>query len=97
MLKHGEENELHGIATLVGKVLPAFYPQLSYVEEGWFIMRNEAGQNLVVVSPDGTLTLTANSIACHSIEIKCPHNEKNMCLQYIISSQPITSPKFCLK
>ena len=53
-LEHGTKNEVNGIATLVGMVIPHYFPNLHYVEEGSHIVMNK-DQPLLFVSPDGSL------------------------------------------
>lgn len=52
-MQNGRENEIHAIATLASKFLPAFYPDLGYVEEGCY-MESYQNEPFVVVSPDGS-------------------------------------------
>jgi hypothetical protein len=51
--QHGTLNEPNCIATLVGKVLPALYPEICFYKEGCYVV--EEGDNpYLVVSPDGS-------------------------------------------
>ena len=82
-LDHGTRNEKHAVATLSGKFLPIFYPELNYVEEGCYLVDGQTKSHLLEVSPDGSLkfrgcvenncqpdrTLQDNPIL--AVEIKC--------------------------
>jgi hypothetical protein len=72
-MEHGIKNEINGLATLITKYVPVFYPELVYKEDGCEIIRLE--NCVAVVSGDGTLCLqqTPESLP-HTIavEIKCP-------------------------
>ncbi|KAK7092212.1 hypothetical protein V1264_008000 [Littorina saxatilis] len=75
-LEHGQRNELNAVATLVGKIFPAFYPHLRYIEEGCIVLeRND--KNFLVVSPDGSGRTDAHETACLGLEIKCPYTQKS--------------------
>ena len=54
-LDHGTRNEKHAVATLSGKFLPIFYPELNYVEEGCYLVPGHTNPHLLEVSPDGSL------------------------------------------
>ena len=83
-LDHGTRNEKHAVATLSGKFLPIFYPELNYVEEGCYLVDGQTKSHLLEVSPDSSLkfrvsvenncqtdrTLQDNPIL--AVEIKCP-------------------------
>lgn len=68
-MKHGSENEINAVATLVSKILPSLYPEETYVEEGCEILK-AGDKTFMVVSPDGS-TLVDNETV-KAIEIKCP-------------------------
>jgi hypothetical protein len=53
-MEHGTQSEIHAIATLVGKVLPFYYPDLKYIEEGTHIVQCQETP-FILVSPDGSL------------------------------------------
>ena len=70
-MKHGTENEINALATLVGKVVPSLYPNLCFVEEGFYEMTTE-NQPFFIVSPDGSLRSSPlGDIKC-MLEFKCP-------------------------
>ena len=46
-----QKNEINATATLACKIMPAYFPDLSYVEEGCYLL-NEQGSDFMVVSPD---------------------------------------------
>ncbi|KAH3898006.1 uncharacterized protein LOC127864724 [Dreissena polymorpha] len=72
-MKHGVENEINAVATLVGKVIPVLFPGMIFCEEGCVISSDDSGNTFCVVSPDGSLrqdtSLLSTSMA---VEIKCP-------------------------
>ncbi|CAG2256016.1 unnamed protein product [Mytilus edulis] len=75
-MEHGTVSEIHAIATLTTKVLPLYYPNLAYIEEGAHVI-NSNGTPLILVSPDGSLgkmnmdgiDIPTPVVAC---EFKCP-------------------------
>ncbi|XP_053397710.1 uncharacterized protein LOC128556471 [Mercenaria mercenaria] len=75
-LKHGTENEPNAVATLVGKFLPVFHPDLSFIEVGCCLLSGNVdfGKPLIAVSPDGSLCRgDNNNERVAAIEIKCPY------------------------
>ena len=54
-MEYGTLHEIDGIATVVGRILPAFYPNVEYFEEGCVRMSLDDQQSFFVVSPDGSL------------------------------------------
>lgn len=74
-MRHGTENEENAIATIVGKVMPVFFPTLTFKEEGCVVIK-ESEKPIMVVSPDSSLrqgtSLSSTKIA---VEIKCPVNK----------------------
>ena len=81
---HGSENEQHAIATLIGTILPVYYPSACYVEEGCYLVQSHTSEKTILeVSPDGSIrdvvysietgepTLMGDPLA--AIEIKCPY------------------------
>lgn len=72
-MKHGKENEINAVATLVGKVMPVLYPSLVFCEEGCVVFNDENLNPFFVVSPDGNLTKNSSMESTElAIEIKCP-------------------------
>lgn len=70
-MQNGRENEIHAIATLASKFLPAFEPDLGYVEEGCY-MESYQNEPFVVVSPDGSCrNIFDQEKASFGLEIKC--------------------------
>ena len=62
-MKHGRENEINAVATLVGKLLPVYNPTVVFVEEGCnqIPYANNKEAVLMAVSPDGSgFDLTRN-------------------------------------
>lgn len=65
-MDHGTQCEVHAIATLTTKVLPFFYPQLKFIEEGAHEVCSD--KPFILISPDGSL----GSAELHSIEPPLP-------------------------
>ena len=82
---YGTDNEINALATLASMVMPAYFPDCYYVEEGCYTNSGEKRDILLVVSPDGSirevektsgyLTGVGNAIA--AIEVKCPFPKEN--------------------
>lgn len=53
-MQHGTDSEIHAIATLVGKVLPFYFPKLQYVEESAHEIKRD-DEPFFLISPDGSL------------------------------------------
>ncbi|OWF49631.1 hypothetical protein KP79_PYT22905 [Mizuhopecten yessoensis] len=76
LMKHGSDNEINAVATLVSKVLPDFLPRYSFFEEGCYIVFQENTLALLV-SPDGIIRSASNPIdvqcpiPTYGLEIKC--------------------------
>ena len=71
-MEYGSENVINAIATLVSKVLPVFWPNPHYVEEGRYpISAGEPGVPMVI-SPDGSCRESVNERAIFAVEGKCP-------------------------
>ena len=69
-LDHGVKNEINCVATLVSKVLPVYFPELSYKEEGCNI--EVIGNAFFVCSPDGSCAIGGDGDPVLSCEFKCP-------------------------
>ena len=54
-LQHGVKHEINAVATLIGRFLPAFYPEAIFIEEGCYIIPGVRSDILGVVSPDGSI------------------------------------------
>ncbi|CAG2194451.1 unnamed protein product [Mytilus edulis] len=77
-MKHGTENEIHALATLHSKVMPAFFPNLTYYEEG-IHMITANNKNIIGVSPDGSIRRSENLSGViedivYAVECKCPYS-----------------------
>ena len=72
-LEYGCANEINAVATVVGKVLPVYFPKLRWVEAGCFKM--DGFDVSCIVSPDGLL-IDMNGKVIASVEIKCPYFTK---------------------
>lgn len=51
LFDHGTKNEPNALATLVGRVLPTFYPYFDYIEEGCYMVDGNMVQSLAEVAP----------------------------------------------
>ncbi|KAK7507914.1 hypothetical protein BaRGS_00000879 [Batillaria attramentaria] len=80
-MQHGSDNEINAIATLVAKVLPVFFPNTAYVEEGCELLHLNQDP-FMVISPDGSVreiqaeTSRPSDAALMAVEIKCPYPDK---------------------
>ncbi|XP_053404619.1 uncharacterized protein LOC128558653 [Mercenaria mercenaria] len=70
-MKYGTDHEIDGIATVVGRVLPALYHDQEYFEEGCIEVPYGDKKSFLVVSPDGSLREDANSEPTMMYENKC--------------------------
>ena len=74
--QHGTQNEPNCIATLVGKVLPALFPDVMYYELGCYVM-DEDDAPFVVVSPEGSgRNIDDEQKISFAFELKCPMPDK---------------------
>ena len=72
----GISNEINAMTTLVTKILPLYYPNIKYTEEGCYVIE-ESGHALFVVSPDGGgKDMDAEEI-CMAFGFKCPRPGKS--------------------
>ena len=75
LMQYGTENEKHALATLVGVVMPIWFPGMIYVEEGAYFI-DDGDKHMVEVSPDGSIRAMKDgemgppSVA---VELKCPN------------------------
>ncbi|VDI80060.1 Hypothetical predicted protein [Mytilus galloprovincialis] len=80
-MKYGTDNEINAIGTLVSKILPIFYPNFSYVEEGCEVVCDK-DETFLIVSPDGSAryfnseNYKPSDAVDLAIEIKCPYPNK---------------------
>ncbi|KAH3697092.1 hypothetical protein DPMN_084577 [Dreissena polymorpha] len=73
-IEHGVVNEINGVATLVGKVLPVVEPDLTFCEEGCVAIQTADNDCFMIVSPDGSLREDSDiSTTKVGVEIKCPY------------------------
>ncbi|XP_063448394.1 uncharacterized protein LOC134727927 [Mytilus trossulus] len=75
-MEEGTKCEIDAVATLVGKFLPFYYPNLKFVEEGAHVLHTD-NKSLVLVSPDGSLSQieinsTKSEVTKLACEFKCP-------------------------
>ncbi|KAL5011712.1 hypothetical protein ScPMuIL_010263 [Solemya velum] len=72
-MDYGTANEIHAVATLVAKVLPVLFPNMTFTEVG--CLQKEDNNITYVISPDGRCDETLadqNTPRTFAIEIKCP-------------------------
>ena len=86
-MQYGTDNEINAIGTLGSKVLPIYYPDLVYVEEGAeSVMFNE--EKFLIVSPDGSIrkynpdVAPIENIVIKAVEVKCPYPGRYIQLRY---------------
>ena len=73
-MAYGTKHEIDGIATLIIRFLPAYYPNLNYVEEGCVVVNMHSVP--MVVSPDGSLRQDFdNDQSDMMFENKCRQNQ----------------------
>jgi hypothetical protein len=71
-MEHGVKNEINAVATIVAKVLPVFFPELVFYEEGCYKLVHDTIP--IIVSPDGSCRnandkpLLANVTTCTVVE-----------------------------
>ena len=70
-LDHGVKNEINCVATLVSKVLPVYFPELSFKEEGCNVEELN-GSVFFVCSPDGSCGIGGDGDPVLACEFKCP-------------------------
>ena len=59
MMEYGSKNEVNGLATLVGSLIPALLPPChSYFKVGTIVMDSPSQKNFIAVSPDGYVQCT---------------------------------------
>ncbi|VDI46739.1 Hypothetical predicted protein [Mytilus galloprovincialis] len=92
-MDHGTKSEIHAIATLTSKVLPVYYPDMKYFEEGAFHIKHD-GKPFILVSPDGSIgqlevgTAHEQTVPVLSCEFKCPFpNENTIPVHYTIPTR----------
>jgi hypothetical protein len=69
-MKYGQDNEIHAISTIVSKIMPIWYPNKKYFEEGCHVVHHK-DQPFLLVSPDGSIRNTFQGGAALGIEVKC--------------------------
>lgn len=65
---YGTRYELNALGTLLGKIVPVYFPQLTYIEDGCEIM--DLGDFRAIISGDGT-GITREKITTVASEFKC--------------------------
>ena len=69
-MEFGTKNEINAIATLACKILPVYFHDLNYVEEGCYLL-NRGKSDFMAVSPDGSLRKTVTADPSLGFEAKC--------------------------
>ena len=85
-------HEKDAIATHVGKVMHAYFPEHYFVEEGCYILSGQFSEVLGIVSPDGSIrnaNVDENKVdildVVAAVEVKCPFpSEKRLGLHYTL-------------
>lgn len=73
LFEYGTTQEINAVGSLVGKILPLYFPNLSYKEDGCIIL--PFGDTQAVISGDGT-GVTADDTKMVAFEFKCPIPDK---------------------
>ena len=69
LFDHGEREEINAVATLVGKIIPVYYPNLVFREDGCEVLK--LNDSSVVVSGDGSGMNNEKKTEV-AFEFKCP-------------------------
>ena len=73
---HGNANEVNALATFVSKIMPAYYPNLVFKEDGCAVKTMDTETKpYAVISGDGTC-ISSNRDNVIAIEFKCPMTNK---------------------
>ncbi|XP_060583246.1 uncharacterized protein LOC132739551 [Ruditapes philippinarum] len=75
-MEYGSLHEIDGVATIVGHVLPAFFPKLDFYEEGCARLANKSNDSFLVASPDGSLRESVELDPKLMFENKCKVKSK---------------------
>jgi hypothetical protein len=87
-MEHGVKNEINVVTTIVAKVLPVFFPELVFYEEGCYKLVHDTIP--IIVSPHGSCR-NANDKPLLAIEIKCPAPKEGVSFK---TSQHYSLPKY---
>ena len=83
-MSFGTEHEIDAIATLVGRIIPFYYPVVVFREEGCSVL-DYGGENILVSSPDGSMGTSTTSPPVMVYETKCkPSNPHTTAVYYKI-------------
>jgi hypothetical protein len=66
---HGTKHDIDAIATIVAKVLPVYFPNKVFVEEGCYVIPGDNYNILGVLSPDGSIRNRTGDKAMAAVEI----------------------------
>ncbi|KAH3776260.1 hypothetical protein DPMN_177680 [Dreissena polymorpha] len=75
-MEYGSLHEIDGIATIIGHVLPAFFPKLQFYEEGCAKLVSKNNDSFLVASPDGSFRESAEMDPALMFENKCKVKSK---------------------
>ena len=70
-MQHGIENEKNGLATLMGKVMPVFYPGCIFQDDDCMKKGLPLNRSMVI-SGDGSIMMKGIENVKTTVEIKCP-------------------------
>ena len=69
-MDYGVKHEIDAVGTLVGRILPAYFPELLYCEEGCALI-NKDNELFYLSSPDGSIRSSVYSEPTFMYETKC--------------------------
>lgn len=70
-MEYGTKHEIDAIATMVGRVMPALFPNIEYFEEGCIRMALNENPSFFVTSPDGSFRASLMNLhSCMKTSVK---------------------------
>ena len=76
MFSHGNENEIHALATFACKIMPVYFPKLIFREDGCTVLGMDTTvESYAVISGDGTC-IDQNGESVVAGEFNCPMPDK---------------------
>jgi hypothetical protein len=72
-LKYGTEQEINALGTFVGRIMPVYFPQILFREDGCETL--PLGDGYAVISGDGSGINSDGSVDV-AVEFKCPKTWK---------------------
>ena len=73
LYSYGSEQEINALATLLGKILPVYFPQVTFVEDG--CKKRSMGDCYAIISGDGHVVTDSGDCEV-TFEMKCPKSGK---------------------